>query len=628
MVREFIQPREGDPVRWMFALMCLVVPTLANGATITIPCTPNDPAKAFAIGQTAQPGDHVIFQACTYQHRPARVSSTLFHITTTGVHYQAEKDPSSTHYRPVILRGQGYSDADRGDGKALGVPGCPRPGPNGCQNNEALIQVDGSGNTVEGFILEESSRWHIRIYGTDQTVIQNTSRGSWHTGIELRGTGHIIRHNEIAFARHHTGLEAWHPFSRVTIEENLVYASGYESWNVRVLPIDGDPGGGGNSDNFGAFKDCSINAQTNECLDSVWARNISMNGADGGYDFSSGRGLMLDNLSLGDGSVAGGTGWKFFQPAPGNDIIGNLAYRAYGRGFEIRGTDGVHANNTAIHSREHNFVYQSNPSVKTFRNNLGWESRQKDFNLVPCGDCPANMAGDGTAPASITGDPKVVNDKLWWNQALEGMTDRQNSKIYNHLIDVSALLPSGTPHTRWQWVWEQVHTNLALKQGSSAIDTGSLVTYRHPISGQTITRPHRGSKPDIHFQEFAGSGPPPVPTVKPPGAPTDLELFARGTSDDLNMIVARGRWTAPTVDIDGNPVEPITGYTVCVAAQPIPEDKGGARCSSEADTQTDLLECPEGHMCYWRVSAHTAGGEGPLSAPRSITIPEDYSISR
>ena len=111
-----------------------------------------------------------------------------------------------------------------------------------------------------------------------------------------------------------------------------------------MLPIGGDPQGGGNSDGISATKyfadDAAFAPQygvRNWGTNFYFVRNISFNNCDDGFDISCGSSMLEDNRSLFNGPT-GAMGYKIFRPTQKMIYRGNVAYGNMARGFELRAT--------------------------------------------------------------------------------------------------------------------------------------------------------------------------------------------------------------------------------------------------------------------------------------------------
>ena len=573
---------------------------------MTYSVRPGDDVQA--VLDTLRPGDVLTVQDGIYQATD-QSKREFWTVSTSGTSQHPITIQAAAGATP-ILRGFGFDDSDDGSGKARGPTGT---------SNQKMLWITGSYIHVRGLTLTNSTRYGVHVAGNHNRLEDMHIHANWEIGLYVTGSHNYAKHINTHHNRHGSGWHVDAPGANNTVARVLTWRNGFHEDRTRVLPYAGDPAGGGNSSGGRIGKSCD-KGNANVCPGNIVQFNVALWNADGGLFTNASHALWLGNIIAQNGSVAadgkvvGGVGVKDLGRSAQTHftVVQNLVCESITRGYEGRSPDSVVLNNTFVQNRSNGAYSGANASLE-FANNLALEHSSGDFHNSISGarTKQTNWAKDGTGQARYQGDPHVVNPGFC------AMFDEDDVPRGLSIAETVA------------WIRGQFRDAYALKPSSGAIDVGTPVSYVNPQTGDRVAIPFTGTAPDVGWGELIeGTTPPPIPSVKPPAAPTDFTLFARGTSDDLNLIVARGRWKAPTTDVDGNPVEPITSYTVCIDAQPIPDNKGSAQCKAESATQTDLLECPVGNVCYWRVSAHTAGGEGPLSAPRSITIPEDYSISR
>lgn len=574
----------------------------------------------------AQPGDVIELTEGTYQHGRVgddpqgpednkREFVTFSRSGTAGAPITMRCKAGQR----CVLRGRGYVDADtNGDGKADGPIG---------QTNEKLIYVAADYIHIRDLELTNSNRWCLFSDGNYGHYENILSHNCWYSGFDMAGNHNVYRNLEGRYNRHASGFTV---YPRPTwndnwVEYTLTWRNGMEEFchtgtgkPCKVLPINGDNAGGGNSDGLAFSKDCHDKAEQqgkdNFCQRNIVRHNVIWANTDGGYDGNLTNSTIAHNASIGNGwPGVGVVAYKVLRDITGClDFVRNIAIGDKGRGFEFRQACGQIVNNLALYNAS-NGMYFRTPAGLEVKNNLGHLNTGNAYNSMNTSNREANASDDSTGDLRM--DPKLVNPNLW----------RQPDGNYH--IPIPAGL---TIRERVEWVFAELHQAMMASDGSPAIDAGVQVTVKDHQTGATSPLPHEGNAPDTNAVEYTTGGPGPIPPIPPdpgddpkPAAPDNVRFqgVQPGTAD--NTMALDVLWDAPTEDVNGDPVKAITGYLVCTDVQPVPDDQGGADCVPTLPTDTDVwVDCAGRDVCYVRVAAQTSGGHGPLSAEQSVRIGE------
>ncbi|OHA29600.1 MAG: hypothetical protein A3G52_00705 [Candidatus Taylorbacteria bacterium RIFCSPLOWO2_12_FULL_43_20] len=487
-----------------------------------------------AAANIVDPGDTVLIKAGTYQDQLSYcvgAQCRLVFITRSGtagnpITFKAYGDDS------VILTGFGFEDRDLDeDGYA--------DGPTYSNKRERMIMIKANYIRIENLEITNSSGSGIIIDGSFNVVKNVHVHNLWGDGIAIGDTGenrvegNVVDTVEIHNSRHNGGVSFYLPLqSTEIITNNLVtnsiaYMNGRHPDGTKVLPLTYDPAGGGNSDGFGASKNCADTATftdvpyDNMCPKNVFRGNVTWLNADDGFDMSMADSLVEGNISFGNGP-AGRKGFKVLRQVTDLRFVGNIAYANLGVGFEPRVTSGgVFLNNLAISNDAQGFSGISGVG----RNNMSYGNSSNDLPNSTCDNCSNNWIGNGSG--TFSGNPSLAN--------LTPFQDGEGN------ITVT-FPPNLTIAEKVAWIKEQFRVAFTPQSTSAAINAGVSVSYIDPISGETLQRTFYGSSPDIGAYEYvSGSGPTP-PTNSAPSVsagpdrtlelPTNSLTLTGGASDD------------------------------------------------------------------------------------------------
>ena len=298
----------------------------------------------------------------------------------------------------VILQGFGFEDADlNGDGLADG-PAYP-------QKRETLFSIEADHIHLRGLELTNSQQVGLNISAKHSLVEHLWVHDNWTTGVLLNegARNNHLRFLEIHNSRHHNGISLSLARDNL-IEHVLSYKNGRQSDGRKVLPISGDPTGGGNSDGFGAFKACYDNAAPGEnlCTGNTYRNIIAFGNTDDGGDFSMSHSTIEDCISFANGPE-GNRGFKILRAVPLLNFYRNIALTNGSRGFEFRGSVVAIGNLTLYHSGSGMTGIQSDDTVL---NNAGAYNTGGDLLIsASCGWCSDNWAQDQSGVDPRFSDP-------------------------------------------------------------------------------------------------------------------------------------------------------------------------------------------------------------------------------
>jgi hypothetical protein len=430
-----------------------------------------------AAADAVRPGDRVLVRGGVYalsshgENVISRSGTAIHPIVFEG--YRSEQ---------VVVRGVGFEDRDlNGDGHA--------DGPADRRTRSALIRITGSYVEVRKMEVELAPYRAIQVDGSDGLIEEVRIRHCWMACVAVSGSRNLLRYVEVHNARHHPGIYIV-PLSggpgpaSNKIVRSLSYSNGRDASDRRVLPIPGDPVGGGNSDGLAMSKACKDAFPTNACTDELVLENIFWRNIDDGMDVSPARSWILGNVSI-DNGPAGARGIKVLREGPGNVFSGNVALAIHHRGFELRGKDTMAVlHNLAVGNTDKGIWSVTRGSANgTYHNNIGYKN--------------------------------LSNVDLRWigGEAENNWATAQGNPLLAHMTaSINLVLPTGTVEQRWQHVMNQVVAAFTPVPGSPLIDSGRIVPGFHcptaddnassPMSPSASCRHWAGTAPDIGPFEF------------------------------------------------------------------------------------------------------------------------------
>jgi len=455
---------------------------------------------------------------------------TFTNPVVTGVYnYQLKISRSGTATQPiryevypgesVLLWGHGFIDQDlNGDGKADG----PIYG-----KREYLIYSLADYIQLKGFEVANSEYYGINTGGNFNYLENCNAHDCWYathaiehpnaTTNTLLGTvlrwceGHHARHGNGGFFYLNSTTFAFmtgNAFVNCVFHEN-----GYQADGNKVLPITGDPEGGGNSDGLTVSKNLANNASfhpeygvDNWGPQNFWVGNISYGNCDDGFDSSWADSLIEGNMSLKNGPT-GNKGFKMFLTVNRMTYRGNFSWGNTNRGFELRNQTNsalVFYGNTALTNVAQGILGLDSNCLVT--NNLA------AFNGGPAyaGTVPPagrNWSDDGTGSPGFRGDPQLAS--------------ADNFQLDTH------FQPGWSVQQKWQFLEGQLRAAFSPRAGSPLIDAGLWIAGYHcpradddPRNPMPTNAPGKhwfGAAPDIGMFEFTkpspGAAPLPVTNV-------------------------------------------------------------------------------------------------------------------
>lgn len=446
------------------------------------------------ISDMTLPGATVYFRGGTYDsasmaYYPSggTTYARLLEIKTSGAP-SAPITYKNYNNEEVIFKGYGVEgqDLDKdGDGYA--------DGPSGKGSREELVRVSADYINLSGLAIINSVSKGIVILGNHNTVENCLIKNNWMVGLYVTGSNNTIRNNEGYGQRHGNAMTLSAPqagsgaligmSNNNVFKNNLLYDNGYDpATKLPVLPIGGDPAGGGNSDGAGASKVCADNAAAfgvaNACLSNQWIDNVMYHNADDGLDISTADTIVQGNINF-DNGPRGQRGFKILRSVPGtNRYFENIALENDGLGFELRTSETLKAyHNLAIRNPG-----QGLTGATEFKNNV------EAFN-------GNNTPADGDVG---TNDPAKV---MFVNNDFSVASVNVN-------IPTSLTIPQ-----RVDFIRNQFKAALSLKVGSPLIDKGELIAGYHCAradddssnpypAGDGICRHWAGVAPDMGAFEY------------------------------------------------------------------------------------------------------------------------------
>ncbi|MEK7184568.1 MAG: fibronectin type III domain-containing protein, partial [Patescibacteria group bacterium] len=456
------------------------------------------------------PGDTVLIKAGTYPNLTsycAGSSCELVNITRSG-----------TSARPIVIKaynsdivtldGFGFSDADlNSDGEA--------DGPFDPAKREVLFHINADYIHLSNIIITDSQQVGLKIDGSYNVIENVSSNNNWGSGLSLGADnlgailGNTISHFEAHHNRHSGGIEIHRPAGATgllrynIIENSMSYRNGYKADDVKVLPIGGDPAGGGNSDGVVSSKYCvdvalnnAIPGFTNACPNNIFRGNVVWTNADDGVDVNMSDSLVENNITF-DNGPEGDQGLKVFNEVNNVIFVGNISYKNDGRGYDLRVPyGGVYINNLGIYNASHGIFNMASTSVAY--NNLGAFNVSNDIVIGSgCSSCSHNWAEDGNG-GNLSGNPNFVNPTLFQDG---------NGEI------VFSFPENLTIAEKVDWLKSQFRSAFSLLSTSQAIDAGISASWIDPITGATSSRSVTGAAPDIGPFEYSAGSDTTAPTI-------------------------------------------------------------------------------------------------------------------
>jgi len=416
-----------------------------------------------------RPGDVVYIRGGLYTNAPTVQSSQVLVTVTNAGTATAPIRFENYNNEHVTLGGWGFSDADtNGDGIADG------PANSGWRQMLFLIPTGSDYIQVKGLEMTNSEGGAMTVEASFCYVQECSLHDNWMGGIAVVRTriatntlhGTVLRWVEARHNRHFTGiligLEDESTFGFMTdcaMVDCIADWNGYTEDGHEVLPIAGDPEGGGNAGGFLSVKYFADNATYNPQYGVVnWGLNlyfvgcISFNNCDDGFAFDHSESLIENNRSLFNGPT-GAQGYKLLRYVPDLTFCGNIAYGNMLRGFELR----VHTNsfikvfnNTSVKNADQGIWIsgQGSTSIVYATNNVAAFDVAPDF--VVGANQLYNWANDGAyVLPTLRGNPMLVNSNLALNSAFPAeWTVRQRHDALESEIDRALAPAAGSPLLR------------------------------------------------------------------------------------------------------------------------------------------------------------------------------------
>ncbi|HEX4770393.1 MAG TPA: hypothetical protein VH351_06150 [Bryobacteraceae bacterium] len=452
----------------------------------------------------SQPGDTILIRGGTYPdaYSASGVYKRVAYITRSGtatapIRYQ------NFNGEHVVLTGFGFEDRDlNNDGYADGPTYPPK--------RETLFLVEADYIQVFGLEFTNSQQEGLVVSGSFCYAEECSSHDNWLWNFEIKHgrnsnvmQGTVFRWVEGYRSRHANGFQFTmdtHTTNLTTVcaaVDGLFYNNGYQPDGSKVLPLASDPAGGGNSDGSGSekyFADKATPEVDNWGPGNFIIRNINYHNADDGIDTSLADSLIEDNMSLLNGPE-GTKGFKMLRNVRGMTYRGNLAYKNFSVGFELRpriGTDISVIQNTSIRNNSQGILILTLGTNWNVQNNVCGFNGIRDFAAAQVPPGGRNWAKDGVGVLpNLRGDPQLVNDDVVIDPGVPG-----NSRVLHRITAIG----------------RQIRQAFSPKPGSGLIDAGTMIPGYHcpradddPVSPMPKSDPRRhwyGTAPDIGAFEF------------------------------------------------------------------------------------------------------------------------------
>jgi hypothetical protein len=269
-----------------------------------------------------------------------------------------------------------------------------------------------------------------------------------------------------------------------TLFRCLAHRNGFDATDTIVLPIPGDPQGGGNSDGIGWDKNC-VDILLGACITELLYQNICWHNADDGICLNVTQSAVIGNVCIANGPM-GNRGIKELRNTAGSLYASNIVIQN-AIGVEMRGIDTM--------DRFHNFGLSN--TNKGLSGDLQGIAGGRYHNNVASGNANADLFGEGTAShnwANGAGDP--------------GLTNLGAS--------INLTLAEGSVQARWQYLMDQIEAAYKPAVGSPLINAGLFIDGYHcaradddPVSPMPPTAAGRhwmGTAPDLGPFEFGITG--------------------------------------------------------------------------------------------------------------------------
>lgn len=425
-------------------------------------------------------------------------------LPTAPIRFEAFADEDA------IFVGLGYEDADLdGDLRADG-PAYPK-------KRETVIGIDGDYVQLHRLRVRNSQGSGMTIRGSYCSVTECVAHDNWENGFLIESEGEDLRgtvlHSSEAFRNRHISgclfkIDKSAPafLTNCAIVEGLFHRNGFDEEGNKVLPINWDPAGGGNSDGIAAGKDIFDAAINNPQVDNYGKNNfltsnLCFNNADDGIDTCFADSVIEDNIS-GYSGPEGRKGFKMLRIVSGMVYRGNVALQNQGVGFELRAEGALTVlHNTSIGNARQGILGGSDDGF--YLGNLCTFNSLNDFIPDPATLKPGNWAEDGTnVEPDLRGDPEITN---------------QNVANLEVVFDPNVLVS-----VRWRQLRDYYRSALTPAADSPLIDRGTVIAGYHcpradddPVNPMPADAPGRhwfGSAPDLGAFEFTPKPRPKKPT--------------------------------------------------------------------------------------------------------------------
>jgi hypothetical protein len=504
-------------------------------------------ASLQAAANAVHAGDTVYVRAGNYSEAyAAQDPTTLINMTRSGT---ATRPIRFQNYNGeyVTLVGLGFSDVDgNGDGYADG------PYHGDVHDYPILINPGADYIQIVGLEVRNSGLYNAEIEGSYFYMQDCKFHDSWQENVYVQNfinnttqRGVVLRDVEAFNGRHGSGVSGGPPsgtttynaanMTEIAVVDCLLYANGYQPDGNRVLPILGDPQGGGNSDGFTVSKTVANNIVPNNPpianLAHNWylVRDIAYHNCDDNIDLSFQDSLVEDCWALSAGPT-GRNAIKVFTQSTKIVFRGNLCYWNMGKAIENRQlaysgprpTPGPVSPQATVYSYQNTMIRNQQGGFCNLPANYSYgenKNNLSEFNLVSL-DAFYGLIGstlvnennwfkDGSENPAHRGDAYLPNDNLG-NPYIEDLGGQTRGGV-NWWLDLN-FDPNASTATKRQYIINEVAPSFTPQSDSGLVDQGEVIPGYHcptadddPVHPASPDDPRRhwfGAAPDIGAFEY------------------------------------------------------------------------------------------------------------------------------
>ena len=403
-------------------------------------------------------GQTIYIRGGTYQHQTS--DPNVWNVTKTAGSSGNEITITSYPGETAILQGRAALTPMPNDGSTPA-------------NGATCLQVEHDYYNIKNLTIKDHTKSGVRVEASFCTVSFLTINNIWLNGVRVGAAGAIsdvtVEFNDISNCLHHSGIlvgpnsqaSSTSTHNNMTVRFNLSYLHGYMVNGDQVVPIAGDPAGGGNSDSSGTFKDAHDTANPGENLMSgtKFYGNIGWSCADDIFDHSAGNGGIISREIALVSGPEGKRGYKILRAIVGGlEFWGCIAANLQADGFELRAEVGGQIpmyGITAVRATTEGIDYVLSDTGGT------------DFFNVVSNDnaIDDDLSASGT---ELTPTTSHLNNEGAAN--FMGSTD---------LSTLNYTLPAGTFWEKYRFIYNQVTSRLSPAKDGNLYQSGTFVASKY-----------------------------------------------------------------------------------------------------------------------------------------------------